>query len=86
MVLFFDQRGQSFASSVSFSFLRCGSLPREPRGEGPEKSRTERRAAHRNSLEYFSATEDSAEGALPPQTSFLAGLGAFAHVGSFSEL
>lgn len=48
----FDQRKQSLASSVSFSFLRCGSLLREPGAGGggttPKIQNREKRPAHRN--------------------------------------
>lgn len=66
---------------VSFSLRRWDCFLESLEGRDPKIQKRERGSAPRNPLEYFSAAE-----APPPQTRFLAGLGAFAHSGSSSKV
>lgn len=52
MVLFFGRRGQSLASSISFSTSQAWLLPREG-GEERTENAEQRRNAHRYPLEFL---------------------------------
>ena len=67
MVLFFGRRGQSLASSISFSTSQARLLPREGGEEGTENPEQREEMHTEIHLSFFSAIKDLAEEASPPR-------------------